>query len=213
MAVNDYASVSDLRAALPDAIPSTDTSYDALLTSLLTRASRLIDRETGRDPGAYAVSSSDETTRYYTGSGGGQQWVDELAAAPSAVKIAQGGGRAASDYSTVASTDFDPWPYNAAGRREPYLRLDLDRLNGAYSVFPAFPFGVQVTGAWGYATTDKTPDEVVQATIMQAARWFGRGRQGYQDSAANPALGQMQYTQKLDPEVAEIIRGLRRQAI
>src|SRR3990172_8516518 len=96
---NSYASLNELKAALPDAIPLTETSYDDFLTDLLTRASRLIDTETKRRAGAYAMPSatSDEETRYFRGSGSSELWTGEMATAPSAVGVSLSGGVASSD--------------------------------------------------------------------------------------------------------------------
>ena len=56
------------------------------------------------------------------------------------------------------------------------------------------------------------PEVVRQAVIIQAARWFKRGQQAYQDTGAAAELGQMTYTQKLDPEIQAMLydAGLRR---
>jgi hypothetical protein len=36
-------------------------------------------------------------------------------------------------------------------------------------------------------------------------RWFMRAKQGYQDAGSSPELGQMFYTQELDPDVKKIL--------
>ena len=48
------------------------------------------------------------------------------------------------------------------------------------------------------------------ATIIQASRWFKRGQQAFQDTGAVVELGQLRYTQKLDPDVAALLGFLRR---
>ena len=212
---NDYATLAQLKAALPDAIPPAEGGYDLLLTNLLTRASRMIDTETKRHPGAYAMpsASSDEETRYFSGSAGSQIWIGELATSPSAVAVSQSGGVASSDYTSIPSSDYFLWPENAALVGEPYTRIDLDTINGAYTTFYTYRRGVKITGVFGYSDTSDTPPEIVQATIIQASRWFGRARQGYHDAGANPALGQLMYVNQLDPDVKEIIWQYRRVTI
>ena len=209
---NDYCTLAEVQAAVPDSGLSSSTDYDALITSLITRASRLIDMECKRKPGAFAVSTStsDNETRYYTGSGGSKQWVDEMAGEPSYVGISDDGSVASSDYDTVASTDFFLWPDNAALDLVPYRRIDLDILNGAYAVFYKFRKGVKVTAPFGYSTTTNTPDTIKQAAIITASRWFKRGQQGFQDTGAIPELGQLTYTKALDPDVLETLAHFKR---
>jgi len=54
---------------------------------------------------------------------------------------------------------------------------------------------------------------VKQAVLIQAARWFKRGQQGFRDTGAIVELGQLMYTRALDPDVAALIEHLRRMAI
>ena len=212
---NDYCALAELQAVLPDSGLVSSSDYDSLLESLITRASRLIDKETRRAPGAFAVStsSSDYETRYYTGSGCDEQWVGEMAGAPSYVGISDDGSVQSSDYDTVSSSDYFLWPDNAALDYVPYRRIDLDLQNGAFSTFYAFRKGVKVTAPFGYSSTDKTPDDIKQAAIITAVRWFKRGQQGYQDAGAIPELGQLMYTKALDPDVAETLAHYWRPAI
>lgn len=211
---NDYGTLAELKSALPDAIPAAEGAYDAFLTTLLTRASRLFDVETKRRPGAYAMStaSSDEETRYYTGAGGSQQKVDEIVSI-SAVGISIGGGVQSTDYTTIPSSDYFLWPENAALEDRPYLRLDLDTLNGGYTYWPSFRKGVKLTGIFGYCDTADTPPDIKQAVITQAGRWFGRARQGYAGAGANAQLGQLVYTDKFDEDVQRVVWNYRRVTI
>ena len=206
---NDYATLSELQASMPGSgISSTD--YESLLTDLLTRASRAIDRFTKRAPGAYAVTSSDEQTRYYDGSGSATQYLDEMAAAPSYVGVSEAGGVASTDYTTYPSTDYFIEPVNAPYEGMPYTHLVLDQLNGGKALWYSLSHSVKVTAAFAYALSTAIPDEIVQATIIQAARWFKRGQQAFQDTGAIAELGQLTYTQSLDPEVKAIIEHYRR---
>src|SRR5689334_1711540 len=61
---NDYATRAEVQAALPD-IKTWTPAYNTLLDSLITRASRAVDRKTNREPGAYFVTTDD--TRYFDG--------------------------------------------------------------------------------------------------------------------------------------------------
>lgn len=183
---------------MPDT--SWGSTYDAILTVLAKRASRAIDRFTGRDAGAFYVAV--DTIRYYDGSGERDQWIDELAAAPTSVAVAEAGDL--TDYTAWASSDYMVWPYHGG----PYARLDIDQLYGSKSIWYRFPKSVKVVGKFGYST--EPPDDVVMATIIQAARWFKRGQQAFRDTGAITELGQLTYTKSLDPDVAELIKHLRR---
>ena len=58
----------------------------------------------------------------------------------------------------------------------------------------------------------QAPAMVKQAVVIQAARWFKRGQQAYQDVSASAEMGQLTYAQKLDPDIATMLyaAGLRR---
>ena len=73
---NDYCTLSDIKAEMPGSGLSGTTDYDAALTVMITEASRLIDDEVGRWPGFFAPTT-DDTTRYYDGSGELDQPIDE----------------------------------------------------------------------------------------------------------------------------------------
>lgn len=210
---NDYTIVAEVKAMMPDT--SWSTSYDSILTTIITRASRAIDLFTAREPGAYSVNAN--TTRYYNGSGFREQWVDEIAEI-STVAVAETGvidnaSGSGGTYTTWATSDYLPWPYNAANERRPYLRLDLDQLNGSKQVWYHFPKAIKITGKFGYATTTNLPPEIVQTTIIQAIRWFKRGQQSFQDTGAIVELGQLRYVKTLDPDVAEMIAHFRKVTI
>ena len=192
-----YCNLAEVQAAMPDV--NMGSSYDAILDALCLRASRLIDGYFGRKPGAFSADTDE--TRYYTGSGCAEQWIDELAAAPTSVSIAETGS--VTVYTALVATDYYLWPDNAALDGIPYMRLDLDRLNGTRVYWPQFRKSVKVVGKFGFSTTP--PDEIRQAAIIQVAKWFKRGQQAFADTGAIVELGQLRYTQKLDPDVEQIL--------
>jgi hypothetical protein len=202
MAINDYCTNTEIKAVMPDQTWS--TTYDTLFTTLATRASRAIDRFTERKPGAYKVDT--DVTLYFDGSGTDVLEIEELAAAPTSVAVAETGDL--TSLTTWASTDYLLHPYNALDRYEPYTRLMVDYFNGLKAAWYAYPKAVKVVGKFGYTTA--TPDDVKQATIIQAVRWFKRGQQSFKDTGAIVELGQLQYTQALDPDVAQLLKHLRR---
>ena len=200
----NYCEASDVQAAMPD-VDWTE-KYTALLTLLCGRASRLIDRVTKRHDNAYLVSTA--TARLFDGSGCREQWVDEMAAAPTLVEVDEVGDFT---YTTWSSTDYMVWPYNALAEGLPLLRLDIDQLNGDKSVWYRSPKSVRVTAKWGYSTTP--PEDIKQATIIQAIRWFKRSQQAYQDVGAIVELGQLRYVNALDRDVVAIIDHYRKVVI
>lgn len=197
MAVNDYATYQQIADAMPD-VSMDELGYQAILSIMATRASRLIDGLFKREPGAFYVNA--DTTRYITGSGDHRLWIGELAAAPTSVAVAETG---TTTYTAWAATDYMCWPYNALLEGAPYLRLDIDSINGSKSAWYAYPKAVKIVGKFGFAAV--IPDEINQACIIQAMRWFKRGQQAYQDTGAIAELGQLKYVQKLDPDIQTIL--------
>lgn len=205
--IANYCDIADVKATLPD----TDwgTAYDALLARLVTAASRAIDRFTRRPDGAYAVET--DTVRYLDGDGTARLWVGELAQPPTSVAMAFGGLVGAADYVTLATTDYRVWPGEAVDEGRPILRLDLDTLNGQYTVWEPYPRSVRVEGRFGYSV--EPPAEIEHATIVQAARYFKRASQAYQDTGAVIELGQLRYVKQLDPDLVLLIQHYRRTVV
>lgn len=201
---NDYCTATQIKAVMPDT--AWDTSYDTLLATLATRASRMLDRALGREPGAFY--SDTDTVRYFDGNGMTGLWVDELISVTS-IQVAEGGDL--NTLTTWGSTDYLLWPYNAAAEGRPYLRIDVDDLYGSKSYWPRYRKAVKITGKFGYS--DTTPDEVTQAAIILAVRHFKRGQQGFQDVGAVTDLGQLRYVNQVDPDVMALVSHLRRVTI
>ena len=197
----DYTTVAQVRADMPDSALYTSTEYDQVLAEMVTNASRLIDREVGGWPDYFYATAS--ATRYFDGSGEAEQWIDPLVTLTS-VAVAESGGRAASDYITwVLDTDFFVWPYNYNSVGKPIERLIVDNIAGNKGVFPRARKSVKVTGVFGYSA--EPPADIKQACKITAMRWFMRAKQGYQDTSASVAMGEMLYTQELDPDVKRLL--------
>lgn len=194
---NNYITKEIIKTNLPDNTFS-GTKYDSLLDSLAERTSRLLDRAAKRPPGFFYVSV--DSTRYYNGSGGREQWIDPIAATPTSVEVAETGDL--SNYTAWASSDYILWPYNALEDNRPYMRLDLDHLGGTKYLWYSFPKSIKITAKFGWAET--LPPEVEEMMIIQAVRWFQRHRQAFRDTVAIPELQQITYVKALDPEVVEL---------
>lgn len=198
-----YCEPADIKNTITD----TDwgTSYENVLHDLAIRASRAIDTFTGRRPGTFKLIV-DETI-FLTGDGCRDLWV-ELAQAPTKVEVDEVGDMMT--YTTWASTEYLLWPPNYALMEIPIQRLDI----WTYSQKLYWPYWsncIKITGRNGYSITP--PGVIVEATIIQAARWFKRGQQAFQDTGAIVELGKLTYTKRLDPDVAEILDHFRRVTI
>ena len=182
--MTDYVSVAEVKANLPESgFAATDSTYDAVIGSIVTAVSRLIDREVGRFDN-YFVAPVTAATRYYNGTGTDRIWIDD-AVSISELAVSEVGGLNSTDYTGYPSTDFITWPYNEA----PIRQIMIDRLNGAQSFFPRYRKNIKVTAVFGYSST--VPDIIKQAALIQATRLFMRTKQAYADMGASAETGGM----------------------
>ena len=197
-----YATADEVKAAMPGVISG--ATYDTILGTLATRASELIDRLTGRDVGAYDAADV-ATARYFDGSGEDYQWIDECV---EITTLEVKDSETDTTYDTWLTSDYITWPYWDS----PIRKLIVDP-TGDEVYFPSGLRTVKVTAKWGYSADP--PAVVKQAVVIQAARWFKRGQQAFQDVSAAAEVGQLTYAQKLDPDIETMIwaAGLRRLAI
>lgn len=195
---NDYITATDIKNGMPDT--TWGASYDTFFGTLATAASRAVDLFLGVEPGAYKVTADE--IRYFTGSGTTRQWIDPFVAAPTEVAMDLVGDRAT--YTVVTSTDYSFWPTNAAQLGQPYRRLDMKILSSpTYYIWYPYTDGIKVTAKFGQ--TAAVPADITRACLTQATRWFKRAQQGYDDTGAIVALGQLRYLQKLDPDIEAIL--------
>lgn len=203
----DYATLAEVQAGFPDSTlaTTTDTGFTGLIASMITRASRLIDNEVGMWPN-YFEPTTDGETRLFDGSGenaNGSQPIDDCISLTS-VSVAESGGVASSDYTTwTEDTDFFVAPYNYVALSQPITDLIIQRDGGKGSWLRARK-SIKVTGLFGYALT--RPEEINQACIIQAVRWYMRSKQSYEDASANPFTGELLFLQELDPDIKLILR-------
>ena len=203
----DYVTVAEIKADIPDSplFDVTDDTYDTVLGNMVTAASRLIDRYVGGWDN-YFYPSTDSQTRYFDGSGEEIQYIDPMVSLTS-VAVSDS-GRAVSDYTTWTNdSDFFVSPYNHASIGMPIMSLVIDNDSGSKGTWGKTRKGVKVTGVFGWSLTP--PADVEQACKIQAVRWFMRSKQGYQDAAANPSMGEMYYMKELDPDVKMLLQRYR----
>jgi hypothetical protein len=197
----DYVTVAELRADMVDGGLSSSTDYDVLLGELVTAASRLIDKEVGGWDN-YFYPTTDGETRYYDGSGELEQYIDPCVTLTS-VSVSDG-GRCSTCYTDwTENTDFYVWPYNYSSIGKPIEKLVIDNDSGSKGKWDKVRKGVKVTAIFGYSLTP--PGDIEQACKIQTMRWYMRSKQAYQDTSASERLGQMLYTQELDPDVKRLL--------
>jgi hypothetical protein len=191
---NGYATLAEVKAALR----ITDTLDDALIEMAIESGSRAIDGYTNRN-----FFSSGTVSRVYAPSTSFVTEIDDLISITTL--------KSASDDDTgfditFASTDFqlEPLNGNVDGQPTPFTQV---RAIGDY-LFNQFEgqATVEVTGVFGFATV---PIAVRQATVIQASRIYKRldsplGVAGISD------IGIMRVSNRLDPDVAQLVDPLRR---
>jgi hypothetical protein len=215
-----YATHTELRSQ----IEKDKNASDGVLDVLIAAASRAVDQYTNRIEDGY-VAPTAAVARDYVGSGISSQMIDECVQIDSvAVK------ESITDTTYTAWTAAD-WLAARGSHRFPkfyglpYNLLVVD-ISGDESIFTSGwgynashlwnDYGdhqhsgaagqptVRVTARWGYATT--VPGPIKEATIMQAARFFERLKVGMADSLATTDLGELRFTQDLDPDVQFLLR-------
>ena len=223
-----YATVAELKAEIN--LTDSEGKHTASLTRLLYAATRAINRVCNRPDGFDASSTA--TVRYYTGSGKPYQEIDECVQV-TAVAVKDSASDDEDSYTswtigtvgTTTEADVFPatgdpeWPeYNTT----PYTLLIIGA-NGDYSIFPSGQFTtrggfkpltlvargipvVEVTARWGFS--DDTPDDIKEACIMQAARWWKRLQSAMADTVAGPDFGTLLY-RKLDPDIEALLKAGR----
>lgn len=183
-----YASLADLKVATGEIV---DTTRDSLLTMALSAASRGVDKYCGRR--FYADKTA--TARQFRTDGakvcapdGELLFIDDLSSTTGLV-VEVGDGTTFStvtDYLTEAPNALvQNWPITGLRRKLAYWTTTR----------------VRVTGLWGWP---QIPDEVSQATLLQASRLFNR-RKSPEGVTGNAEWGLVHVT-RVDPDVASLLQ-------
>lgn len=208
-----YATAAELRAQMN----KTSTADDSILATILSAAERTINRFSNRPDGFEADAAA--SARRYAGSGKPYQSIDECV---SITLVEVKNSPTSTSYTTWATTDWipirgDPEDPNYNGL--PYTMIMVDP-TGSQSIFYSGSFvtrggfrpttdvhrgvpTVRVTAKWGFSVA--VPDDIHEACIMQAARWYKRLEGAMSDALASAELGTLLYRQRLDPDVAMIL--------
>tara|TARA_R110000868_G_scaffold172005_1_gene407790 strand:- start:48 stop:641 length:594 start_codon:yes stop_codon:yes gene_type:complete len=158
MASVDLCSVDDVRAFLQK--PSADTTQDALIGDLITRASRLIIRHTERE---FAPTST-AVTRKFEWNGGGF-----LSLAPYDASSITSVQRLLYDDSpvTLGAIQWRAWPVQPVDGVYSSVRI-WGTVPQSVGIRPTV---ITITGNWGFPTI---PDEVRSACIETVTTWMRR---------------------------------------
>lgn len=179
------------------------SSLDGLLGDMIEQASRLIDSFKSVEPGAYKTAdvAADET-RYYFGTGLPDQPID-FTTSITTVAVEE----TDNTYTTwTVDVDFYTLPYNAALIGEPIRRLEIVPKTGTTkSVWTYGPKRVRVVGKFGVSVNP--PADIARACLIQSQRWYHRAVQGWHDTGATSELGQLTFTQQLDPDIKTLLAG------
>lgn len=201
----DYVSTAELKTYLRIG----DAVDDTLLATCVTAASRAVDFACNRQFGVLAAAAA----RYYTWAGDlieGRQAVpvDDLQTTTDLAVAVDAGNDAVWETTITSGTDFDLWPWNAAENGKPWTHAVL-RSGTTLGGFPKTARAVRVTGRFGWTAVPKL---VVEATQLQAARFFSR-RNATFGVAGSPDTGsELRLLERLDPDVAVALRAVRRVA-
>lgn len=193
MALGDpYVSKAELEAHISG---GTSADSDAGLTLAVSAASRWVDGWCRRQ----FNKASSATARLYRVTNTGRIWVDDIAT--STVTIGDGTGYA----NTWDATDFILEPigaltYGATG--EPYTSVSAV---GSRQFLLTHPGLVQVTATWGWPAV---PDDVKQATLIQAARLFKR-RESTSGVLGGNDFGIVRVGTQVDPDVSDLLQRYR----
>lgn len=194
---NEYTTLATLKSLLN--IESSDTTSDALLAQANAAASRGIDRITGRrfwiDPSATQRVYSPKG-RVLNDLGGARFLVDDIGSTTGlVVELGSTGG------GWTALTDYETGPDNALVRGEPITEL----------IRPTSIWGwgdtrtrIRVTAKFGWPAI---PDEVAQATQIQALRLYRR--KDSPDGVTGSAEWGVVRLSRIDPDVAALIEKLQ----
>jgi len=199
---NGYATRNQIKAALR--IGTADTIDDDLIDNCAGAASRLIDGYCNRK--FWAVASA--TSRLFTAEDSFYCSIDDVAGTAITVQTSNNGDGIFDVTFAVTDYQLEPLNQNLDGLTWSY---DKVRAVGDY-LFPTLNsnYGsqalVKITAIFGWPAV---PEEVTQATIIQASRLFKRydsplGVAGFGD------MGAIRVSRALDPDVAQLVEPYRR---
>lgn len=198
--MTNWATAQELRSRMNSVTTLNDLNLEAILTAAQNTISRFCNRPDG------FLAATTATTRLYAGSGNGYLSIDET---PEITAVGVKSSTSDTVFTAWAATDWIAFKGSSRFpnfNKTPYEGLMVSP-NGDYSYFRTgsrrgFPM-VQITAKWGYALT--IPEELKEASIMQAIQWFKREEGAMTTALASGDLGMLLYNKAVDPAVAMIL--------
>ena len=191
---NGYSTLAQVKAALR----ITDNVDDSLLEMAIESASRAIDEYTNRN-----FYNAGTAVRYYAPNDSFNATIDDLISLISLETMSNNDDQVFN--TTWTATDYQLEPLNgvADGITQPYTHI---RAIGDYTYLTlGGEATIKVTGVWGW---NAVPIQVTQAAVIQASRIFKR-----LDSPLgiiSGEYGSMRVGSMLDPDVRQLVDGLRK---
>jgi hypothetical protein len=191
--MTDYATLSSVKAALG----SSETTDDSLLAALITQASRVIDRHCAgfADSDNYFVriTVTDEVSPALVSADG------KLYCWPRKPKV---------ESVSALAYRFDP-------------REAWQSVAAAYAVVDGYTVSADVSERRGKAQVkisyiggfNTLPDDLVNAAVLLAVRFYKEIKSGLTDSIGVAELGTLQYTKALPARVVEMMRPYKRMVV
>lgn len=185
---NGYATLSQIKTYLS----TTSTNDDARLEQSIEAASRAIDAECRR------VFYGATATRYFEAEA--PNYLDLRDDLLSITELAIDKGMRL--YDAVDPSTYELEPIN----QPPYQRVYLSF--SAQTPFPVNRRGIRINGLWGYNSTGSHPDEINNACLILAVRYFKR-RDAAFGVLGTPELGFTRISAR-DPEIRALLNPFRR---
>ena len=189
---NGYATLAEMRWNL-SITDASDTKDDTTIEAVVFDVSRAIDRYCHRH---FYTTTSDET-RYYTPTDYCLCVIDDL---NSLTSLAQDTTGARVYGTTLAATDYDLMPNNAALEAWPYTAIRTTP-NGRYRFDRAQTLSVKVVGKFGWSAV---PGEVHAACKLWSERLFKR-KDAVFGVVGSGGMGQLLAIGEMDPDVKRLL--------
>ena len=197
---NNYCTVAELKAVL--GVPSADTADDSKMEVVIMAVCRTIDAYTGRK---FWTTSGTEARVYSPIDYDIFFCPDDINSLTSVKTDTDGDG---TFETTWATSDYVKMPRNASLDSKPYTYIQTTPLGN--NTFPtSIPNSLQLVGKFGWGATSAAPNEVKQATLIQASRIFKRKDAPF-GVVGSGEFGTVSEIAKLDPDVIFLLSGVRR---
>lgn len=204
MAHSQYVDKEDLKSY----IGLSGTSQDNNIDNAINAACRLIDQYTGRR------FYQDETAqiKYFRPVNEFYLEIPDLSTTTDLVVELDTTDNGSYDKTLSINTDFILIPVNPEVNRvisdtyyyKPYSELRILPTRSSERFDPLIQNNVKITGKWGWS---KIPEAVVQATLIQALRFFKRKDAPF-NVLGNEQTGQIEIFTKFDPDAKQLIEDL-----